>query len=251
MGEAFSKLGINGIFLLGQIVNFLILFIALRFLLWKPLMGRLDERRERLKKEKANVEALEESRENIASEKKRILAEAKQEAREIVAEGNAQVDEITKSAKAEANRQAEEILTKARQQSEEERNQTLGKMRGQISALAIAAAQRIIGEKLDEERQRALVDEFFSGVRSGKVQVLPDALKAVPEPFTVTSAIPLEEEEKNLVRRNLVERLGDDDFELSFRVDPDIMGGLIIQAGDFVVDGSVSGQLEKLQESLV
>ena len=48
-------------------------------------------------------------------------------------------------------------------------------MSGQIAALAMAAAQRLIGEALDEKRQRALIDEFFSGVKAGKVVVLEDA----------------------------------------------------------------------------
>jgi F0F1-type ATP synthase delta subunit len=37
---------------------------------------------------------------------------------------------------------------------------------------------------------------------------------------------------------------------VSFRVDPSIMGGLIVKVGDKILDGSVVGQLESLKQSL-
>jgi F0F1-type ATP synthase delta subunit len=42
-----------------------------------------------------------------------------------------------------------------------------------------------------------------------------------------------------------------DDVSVSFKVDPDVLGGLIVRLGDLVIDGSVVGQLERLQESLL
>ena len=86
MGEAFGALGINGPFLLAQIVNFLILFVAMSVLLWKPLVRRLDERRGMLEKEKADAAALAETRANIEAERERALEEARGEANKIIAE---------------------------------------------------------------------------------------------------------------------------------------------------------------------
>jgi F0F1-type ATP synthase delta subunit len=42
-----------------------------------------------------------------------------------------------------------------------------------------------------------------------------------------------------------------EDVSVSFRVDPDVLGGLIVRAGDRVIDGGVVGKLEWLQQSLV
>ena len=57
-------------------------------------------------------------------------------------------------------------------EAEVERNRILGDLRGQVASLAIAAANKLVGEALDEKKQRALLDEFFSGVKSGKVVVV-------------------------------------------------------------------------------
>jgi F-type H+-transporting ATPase subunit b len=61
-------------------------------------------------------------------------------------------------------------------EAEVERNRILGDLRGQVASLAIAAANKLVGEALDEKKQHALLDEFFSGVKSGKVSCLTDAL---------------------------------------------------------------------------
>ena len=62
-----------------------------------------------------------------------------------------------------------------RGRGQQERNRILGDLRGQVAALAAAATQKLIGQTLDEKRQHALIDEFFSGARAGKVVVLEDA----------------------------------------------------------------------------
>jgi F-type H+-transporting ATPase subunit b len=249
LGEAIGALGINGPFLLSQIINFLILFVALRFLLWKPLLQRIDERRQLLEKEKADAAALEEARAGIETERERALEQARREADGIIADARGQANTLQEQAVQEANQDGERIVAQAREEAEEERNRILGEMRGQVAALATAAAQRIIGESLDEQRQRALVDSFFSGVREGQVDVLPEKMTGVAGPVIVTSAIPLTDAEKDIVRMELENRVGEE-VALSFKVDPDVLGGLIVRAGDRVIDGSVVGQLERLQKSL-
>jgi F-type H+-transporting ATPase subunit delta len=66
----------------------------------------------------------------------------------------------------------------------------------------------------------------------------------------VTSAILLTDAEKDVICEELENRVGKD-VGVSFRVDPDFLGGLILRAGDRVIDGTEVGQLERLQESLV
>jgi F-type H+-transporting ATPase subunit b len=250
LGDAFGNLGINGPFLLSQIVNVGILFIVLRVLLWKPLLQRLDERREMLEKEKADAEALAEARANIQTERERALEQTREEAQKILAEAREQASALTERASRQARQEAAEILDEARNTAQEERNRILGELRGQISAMAIAAAQKIVGETLDEQRQQSLVESFFSGIREGRVEVLPEGVESrAGEPVTVTSAIPLTDEQQVAIQSDLASRLGEEGT-ISFQVDPRILGGLVVRVGDRVVDGSAAGQLERLHQSL-
>jgi F-type H+-transporting ATPase subunit b len=251
LGDALTSMGINGPFLVSQIVNFLILFAVLAVFLWKPLTHNLDQRRQMLKKEKEDAEAVAEARANIETERERTLEEARGEAQRILAEARGQASTLTEQAAQEARRKEVEVLAEARQAAEEERNRVLGEMRGQITALAIAAAQKIVGETLDEQRQRALVESFFSGIREGRVEVLAEGVEAgAGEPVTVTSAIPLTEEQRATIQQDLASRLGEGST-IAFRVDPHILGGLVVRVGDRVTDGSAAGQLERLRQSLV
>jgi F-type H+-transporting ATPase subunit b len=250
LGDALTSLGINGPFLISQIVNFLILFVVMAVFLWKPLMQNLDKRRQMLEQEKKDAEATAEARANIGEEREKTLEQAREEARKITAEAREQATALAEQAAQEARQKEAEVLAEARQAAEEERNRVLGEMRGQITALAIAAAQKIVGATLDEQRQQALVESFFSGIREGRVEVLAEGIEAgAGEPVMVTSAIPLTEGQRANIQRDLVARLGEGSA-ITFRVDPQILGGLVVRVGDRVMDGSAAGQLEQLRQSL-
>jgi F-type H+-transporting ATPase subunit b len=124
----------------------------------------------------------------------------------------------------------------------------LSQLRGQVGALSMAAAQKLIGASLDEKRQHALIDEFFSGVESGRVVVL-EGQEISGAAAEVTSALPLSAEEKEAVRKDVLSKIGSQ-ATITFRVDPSILGGLVVRVGDKVLDGSVSGQLETMRQSL-
>ena len=70
------------------------------------------------------------------------------------------------------------------------------------------------------------------------------------QPVMVTSAIPLTPEEAAALRKKLEESTGKT-IEPQFSEDPDIIGGLVIQIGDTVIDGSVRGYLQSLRERLL
>jgi F-type H+-transporting ATPase subunit b len=120
-------------------------------------------------------------------------------------------------------------------------------LRSQVAALAIAAAQSLIGEALDEKRQHSLLDEFFSGIKSGKVVLLEDA-EYTASSAVVTSALPLTDTEQAVVKKDILAKVGAK--AVAFRVDPAILGGLVIRLGDKVVDGSVASGLEGMRQSL-
>ena len=124
----------------------------------------------------------------------------------------------------------------------------LADLRGQVAALAMAATHKLVGEALDEKRQHTLIDEFFSGVKAGKVVVLEDASLSGMS-AEVTSALPLTTDEKEKVKQDILARVGSQ-ATVAFRVDPNILGGLVVKVGDKVLDGSVAGQLESLRQGL-
>ena len=106
----------------------------------------------------------------------------------------------------------------------------------------------MINETLDEKRQQKLIDEFFSGLEGGKVIVL-EGEQLEGQSATVTSALPLSADETQRIEKGLRDQLGSD-AEVEFKVNPAILGGLVVRVGDKIVDGSVSGKLTSLEQSL-
>lgn len=252
--DAFGSLGVNGPFLLSQIVNFLILFAVLYFLLWKRVLKMLEERKQRIAQGLADAELARQDRERAEAEYQQRIERAEQEREEILARAVGEGEQAREGVLAEARAEAERIIAASRVEAEQSRQEMLAELRGQVASLAIAVSNKLIGEALDEQRQSGLIDEFFSGIRAGRVVVLDEeeiewVKRMGAMTAHVTTALPLSADELETVASGLAEHLGERP-ELEFTVDPSILGGLVIKIGDRVVDGSVAGKLIALQEQL-
>ena len=243
-----EQLGLNLGYLLVQIVCFFIIFVVVRAWIVKPLLGMLDKRRLKLEQGLEDARIAAEARANAEQAATKIITEAQTKAVHIVNEATERADAAMEDVKAEAEKEIAKEREAVMNEAKEERNRMLADLRGQVAALSIAAAQRLIGEEMNAKRQHALLDEFFSGVKSGKLVVLEGA-DMTGDSAEVTSALPLSKEEQNAVKKHVLDKMGAK-ANVEFRVDPQILGGLVVRIGDKVLDGSVSGQLEGLRNSL-
>lgn len=79
-----------------------------------------------------------------------------------------------------------------------------------------------------------------------------EALRAEAESrveVEITSAIPVEAAQQSALTA-AVKRRVERDVAVSWKIDPALIGGAVIRAGDLVIDGSVSGELERLKTAL-
>ena len=165
-------LGINLTLLAAQIFNFLILFVILGAVAYKPMVKFLDNRREKIAKGLEDARKAEERLENIEKDYQSRMDAARADAQKMVAEMTANAEKNASAITAKANEDAAKIKATAQEEAETERNKALADLRSQVVTLSMAAANKLIGASMDEQRQRALVDEFFSGVKAGKVVLL-------------------------------------------------------------------------------
>ena len=243
-----EKLGINLGFLIFQVLNFLVLIVLMYAFAYQPILKMLDDRKKKIAQGLEDARVAAEARANAEKEAREIIAKAQAEANQKVREATDRAEVAAKEVMAEAEADAAKAREAALADAALERDRVLADVRGQIAALAMAAAQRLIGDALDEQRQRALIQDFFSGVRSGKVVVL-EGESLSGSSAEITSALPLTPEEQEAVKKDILSKVGAQ-ATVSFRVDPTILGGLVVRVGDKVLDGSVSGQLESLRQNL-
>jgi len=232
-----EALGINIGYLIMQILIITIMLLLMKGLVYKPILRILDERKARIAKGLEDARQAAIARDNADVEAKKILDTARQEAAKIRQDAVAQAEETGKAIEAKANEEARDIVAGAAEGAKEERNRILSELRGQVAAISIAAANKLVGESLDEKRQHALITDFFSKVPAGVEELSGD--EAV-----VTSALPLTKDEQASAAKALQVETVD------FKVDPSILGGLIVRVGDKVVDDSVVNRMNALGESL-
>lgn len=243
-----EKLGINLGFLLVQIINFAIIYIVLKAWIFGPVTKMLEDRRVKIAQGLEDARIAADARATAEKAADKIISDAQVKANDIIRETTMRAEAIQKEMVVEAKQGLEKQKENALAEVEEERVRLLSEMRGDVSAIAIAAAQKLIGEALDEKRQRSLLSEFFSGVKNGKLVVIDDqTIEGVAA--EVTSALPLTPEEQNTVKKDILTKIGDTG-SISFRVNPSILGGLVVKVGDRVIDGSLVNQLANLQRSL-
>jgi F-type H+-transporting ATPase subunit b len=231
-------LGINLGYLIVQILAFVFLIILLKGWLYSPIVKVLDERKARIAKGLEDARQASIARDNADTEAKTILEAARTEAAKIRSDATIQAEETAAGITRNASEEAKSIVASAGEDAEEERNRILSDLRTQVASIAIAAANKLVGEALDEDKQRELIADFFAKSPAGVADLTGETAE-------VTSALPLTDKEQDTVRKTVNAET------VNFRVDPAILGGLIIRVGDQIIDDSVAGQMSGMRESLL
>lgn len=231
-------LGINLGYLIVQSLALIILVVLMKAYAYGPIMRVLEERQQRIAKGLEDARQAAIARENADAEAKKVLEVARAEAAQMRADAAVEAEKTASGIVAKANEDAKKIVADAADDATEERDRILANLRSQVAAISVAAANKLVGESLDEKRQRAIIADFFAKVPAEVSGLSGDVAE-------VTSALPLDDKEQSKIRKSLNVK------EVTFKVDPNILGGLVIRVGDQVVDDSVSNQMGELRESLL
>ena len=153
---------INLFWVIVSAVNFVVFFILIWTFAFKPVSKLLADRRDRIEQGLKDAEQARNDRENAEAERVKTLAEARKEANDIL--GRAQrVAQETRDADIAATREElERMRERATSDIEAEKQRAITELRGEVADLAIAAASRVVGESLNDDRQRRLVQEFLA-----------------------------------------------------------------------------------------
>jgi F-type H+-transporting ATPase subunit b len=156
-----EALGINLGYLISQIVNFTLLAVLLYFVAYKPILRMLDERSARVKQGLADAELASRRAAEMEQEFEQRLAEARKEGQVIIAQATQMSEkarqEILEMAREEARAQVE----KAKEEISRERELAMSELRQQVADLSLNISEKVIGQSLDQQRQRELIAEFL------------------------------------------------------------------------------------------
>ncbi len=157
-----SGLVINFFWVIVSTVNFLLFLVILNRMFGATVSRMLTERRARIEQGLIDAEQARHDRAAGAAERTTIQAEARREAREILERAQKVAQDARDADIAATKLELERLRAGATAEIEAEKLRALADLRAQVADLALAAAGRVVGETMSDDRQRRLVEEFLS-----------------------------------------------------------------------------------------
>ena len=157
-------MGLNPITVLQHILNFILLCVLLRLILYKPVMKFLEERRDKIAQEQQKTQEELQEAEELLRKYTVALQEADAEASKRVKDSVAQARQEAESILEHARQEAQDMLTKARADIERERKQAIADMRNDLATMAVEMASQVLQREVSLKDNQDIIDNFFDKV---------------------------------------------------------------------------------------
>jgi F-type H+-transporting ATPase subunit b len=156
--------------LVTNILAFLVLLWILKRFAWGPLLRMIDARREKIQSDYATAQGKLDEAEQLRGDFEEKLTNIKSLERERVQEAVKRGEEIAQGIENEARGKASEFLGKAEAELDREVTSARLQLRAQVVDMSIAAAEKLIKEKLDDRKHRQLVEDFIQDLGDLRAQ---------------------------------------------------------------------------------
>ena len=156
--------------ILSQAVSFLVLLWLLRRFAWQPLLGILDRRRQQIEDDLRQAAQQKEDLARLQEEYTQRIASIEDEARTKIQQAVLEGKRIGMEIQEQAREQGHALLTKSKETIELELAKAKVTLRDQLVAMTVGAVERILREKLDEEKDRRLVESVLEELEQGQAK---------------------------------------------------------------------------------
>jgi len=146
--------------LLGQSIAMIVFVWFCMKVIWPPIMNAIEERQTKIADGLAAAERGQESLDQAKSEAEKVIGDARKQATGILDQAHARANEIVAEGKAEGVKERERQLAAARAEVEQEVNRAREELRGQVSAIAVASAEKILRREIDSEAHEDILNQL-------------------------------------------------------------------------------------------
>jgi F-type H+-transporting ATPase subunit b len=143
--------------LLGQMITFSLLVYFTMKKVWPPIMQAMQERQKRIADGLAAAERGAHEQELAAEKAALTISEAKQQAAEVINQAQKRAGEIIDEAKTQAREEGQRQLAAAQAEIGQETTRAREQLRGEVSALALAGAEKVLGREIDAKAHGELL----------------------------------------------------------------------------------------------
>jgi F-type H+-transporting ATPase subunit b len=148
--------------LAGQAIAMIVFVWFCMKYIWPPLLGAIEERQQKIADGLAAADEGERKLQESKAEADEIVAEARKQATGILDQAHARANEIVADGKADGVKERERQLGAAKAEIEQEANRAREELRGQVSAIAIASAEKILQREIDDKQHADILGKLAS-----------------------------------------------------------------------------------------
>lgn len=146
------------------VVVFVALLLLLRKYAWPAILGAVEARERALEEQLAEAERNRTEAARLLAEHQKLLAEGRTAAHGLLAEARVAAEKERALAMEKTRQEQEELLERARRDINSERERAVTELRREAVDLSLAAASKLIGERLNSENDRRIVQEYLAGL---------------------------------------------------------------------------------------
>ena len=148
--------------LIGQTIAMIVFVWFCMKYIWPPLLEAIEERQEKIAEGLAAADRGEEALVAAKAEADEIVADARKQATSILDQAHARANEIVADGKADGVKERERQLDAAKAEIEQETNRAREELRGQVSAIAVASAEKILRREIDGKQHEDILGKLAS-----------------------------------------------------------------------------------------
>lgn len=146
-------------------IAFLVLVFVLGKFAWKPIMKGITDREKSIDEALNKAELARQEMARLSSQNEELMKQARVERDEILKEAKMLKDGIVAEAKLQAQTEGTKLIEKARIEIENQKKAALAELKGQVSALSLDIAERVLRSQLDDKaKQQELVNSLLQDV---------------------------------------------------------------------------------------
>jgi len=145
-----------------QALNFIVLLVVLKMILYKPITALLAEREKKIRDGVENAEKAEASLREATSIREDMMKTAKVESQSVMDKARKDGEGLKNSIVGEAQDQAKKIIDNGHQVLAMERAKTMEDLKAQAVALIVKTAEKVIREKMDSAKDAKMIEESLN-----------------------------------------------------------------------------------------
>jgi len=239
-----------------QIINFLVLVVILYFLLFKRIIQRAESRKAELDEMRQATLSNFKQSEDLRSELETSKEEFIKNLDKYISKAKSEIEVARYQVIGELKAEAEQIYRQSLEDTRLSQKHSIEGFQSGITEIALTISKRLLSASAPIELHENMINQITERVwELGKgemrqVETIRRSLKDREPILSVITAKPLTKDQQGNIIRTF-SALADKNIKLEIKLDENLISGLHVRLGDYIVENSLHAKLEEIKGSVL